>query len=134
MIDEVQRKPDLFSLLRYLVDTNAKQKYLILGSASKELLRQSSDSLAGRIGYYHLGGFSLYDIGRENFKTLWLRGGFPPAYLAATDKDSNLWRENYITTFLERDIPKLGHIHSCRVIAAFLDDAQPLPRSDYKLL
>lgn len=108
VIDEIQRRPDLFPLLRYLVDTEKKQKYLILGSASRDLVMSSSESLAGRIGFYHLGGFCLGDVGAGNWRTLWMRGGFPRSFLAGSESESLLWRENYITTFLERDIPQLG--------------------------
>lgn len=108
IIDEIQRKPDLFPIMRYLVDSNERQKYLILGSASGGLLKQSSESLAGRIAYFRLGGFSISDIGKENVNKLWLRGGLPREYLARTTRQSVLWRENYITTFLEKDIPQLG--------------------------
>lgn len=108
VIDEIQRTPDLFPLLRYLVDTQPTQRYLLLGSASRDLLRQSSESLAGRIGYHYLGGFRLGDIGAEHFNNLWLRGGLPPSFLSRDDSDSFTWRENYIATFLERDLPQLG--------------------------
>jgi predicted AAA+ superfamily ATPase len=108
VIDEVQRKQDLFPLIRYLVDNNPKQKYLLLGSASRDLLKQSSDSLAGRIGYYRLEGFRLSDVGIEDFRKLWVRGSFPRSYTAQSGEESWLWRENYITTFLEKDIPQLG--------------------------
>lgn len=108
IIDEIQRKPDLFPLLRYLVDLGNKQKFVILGSASGKLLKQSSESLAGRIAYYTLSGFGINDIGAENIFKLWLRGGLPRSFLAATDQRSARWRENYINTFLERDIPQLG--------------------------
>ncbi len=108
VIDEIQRKPDLFPLLRYLVDENPQQKYLILGSASNVLIKQSSESLAGRIAYYHLGGLSLSDAGKEHWKSLWSNGGYPRSFLAPDEDASALWRENYISTFLERDIPQLG--------------------------
>ncbi|HBM15716.1 MAG TPA: hypothetical protein DD381_05140 [Lentisphaeria bacterium] len=108
VIDEIQRKPELFPLLRYLVDNNQKLKFLILGSASKDLINKSSESLAGRIAYYHLSGFSLCDVGNENVTALWTRGAFPLSFSAQSEKASVLWRENYITTFLERDIPVLG--------------------------
>jgi len=108
VIDEIQRQPDLFPLLRYLVDTHLEQRYLILGSASRNLLRQSSESLAGRVAYHELGGLRLGDVGREHWRDLWLRGGLPPAYTAATETASQRWREQYIATFLERDIPQLG--------------------------
>jgi predicted AAA+ superfamily ATPase len=108
VIDEIQRKPDLFSLIRYLVDTYPEQKYLILGSASRDLIRQSSETLAGRIAYYYLSGFGLSDIKDDQMSLLWLRGSFPRSFLAESQEGSWLWRENYITTFLERDIPQLG--------------------------
>ena len=108
VIDEIQRRPEIFPVLRYLVDTNPRQKYLVLGSASRELIRQSSESLAGRIAYYTLEGFRPSDVGVENWKALWLRGGLPPSFLAKSDEDSYIWRQQYITTFLERDIPQLG--------------------------
>jgi predicted AAA+ superfamily ATPase len=107
VIDEIQRIPDLFTLLRYLVDTHPRQKYLILGSASRDLIRQSSESLAGRIAYFRLGGFGLHDFEPENFKALWIKGGLPLSYTAGIEQ-SRLWRENYVATFLERDIPQLG--------------------------
>jgi uncharacterized protein len=108
VIDEIQRAPDLFPLLRYLVDHRREQRYLILGSASRELLRQSSESLAGRIAYLELGGFGLRDLGTERWRDLWLRGGMPRSVLAASEESSTLWRQQYIATFLERDIPQLG--------------------------
>jgi len=108
IIDEIQRKPELFPLIRYLVDTNKKQKYVILGSASPDLIRHSSESLAGRIGYHELGGFSILDVGEINNRALWLKGGLPPSYLNRDNPKSSLWRENYITSFLEKDIPQLG--------------------------
>jgi predicted AAA+ superfamily ATPase len=90
------------------IDTEPEQRYVILGGASKNLLRQSSESLAGRIVYYHLGGFRLTDVGFENIETLWFRGALPRSYLAKTGEESGIWRESYISTFLERDIPQLG--------------------------
>lgn len=108
VIDEVQRVPELFPSLRVLIDDKEKnRKFLILGSASRDLIRQSSETLAGRIGYIELMPFSLDEVGFE-IEKLWLRGGFPLSYLAATEGDSFLWRQSYITTFLERDIPNLG--------------------------
>jgi predicted AAA+ superfamily ATPase len=108
MIDEIQRKPELFSLLRYLVDQQNNQKYLILGSASSSLKQQSGESLAGRIGYYYLSGFNLPEVGAAHYRKLWLRGGFPRSYLAEGLEESRLWRENFIATFLERDLAALG--------------------------
>jgi len=109
IIDEIQRKPDLFPLLRVLVDSQEnKAKFLILGSASPKLLKQSSESLAGRISYFNLNGFSLMEVGQENESKLWIRGGFPRSFLAKTEKAGVTWRRNFIRTFLERDIPQLG--------------------------
>lgn len=108
VVDEIQRAPDLFPLLRHLVDTHADQRYLILGSASRDLIRQSAESLAGRIAYHELGGFRLDDVGSDHWHDLWLRGGLPLAYTASSDAASQEWREQYIATFLERDIPQLG--------------------------
>lgn len=108
VIDEIQRRPDLFPVIRYLVDNRPDQKFLILGSASGELMKQNSESLAGRIAYYELGGFRLHDVGAQDFQNLWLRGAFPRSYLAKKDEASLLWRDNFLATFLERDIPQLG--------------------------
>lgn len=119
VIDEIQRLPDIFQLIRYLVDSNSKQKYLILGSASKDLIRQSSESLAGRIAYHRLGGFTLSDIEKKSLQKLWLRGGFPRSYLAKSYDESFLWLENYIGTFLERDIPQLGISIPARTLRKF---------------
>ena len=119
VIDEIQRSPDLFPLIRYLVDNHPKQKYLILGSASRDLIRQSSETLAGRIAYYSLSGFRIQDIGAENFKTLWIRGGFPDSFTPAHEMPSILWRQNFITTFLERDIPQLGINIPARTLRRF---------------
>ena len=105
VIDEIQLRPDLFPVLRVLVDARPR-KVLILGSASRDLLRQSSETLAGRIGYLELPPFSLTEA--PNLRSLWLRGGFPRSYLAQTDSESYAWRQAYIATFMERDIPNLG--------------------------
>ena len=109
VIDEIQRLPGLFPVLRVLVDRpKAPARFLVLGSASPELLRQGSESLAGRIIYQELGGFSLDDVGIKNYLRLWLRGGFPRSYLASSDTMSEEWRRGFIQTFLERDLPQLG--------------------------
>jgi len=109
VLDEVQRIPALFPILRVLADkTSENRKFLILGSASPNLTKGASESLAGRISFVDMSGFSLNDLGYENWKKLWLRGSFPRAYLANTEKESYSWRENYIRTFLERDIPQMG--------------------------
>lgn len=109
-IDEIQRKPELFTLLRYLVDTRPETRYLILGSASRDLIRQSSESLAGRIAYLELGGFRLEDLdgGDSELRRLWLRGGFPRSTLADSEDSSLMWRNQFIQTYLERDLPQLG--------------------------
>ena len=108
VIDEVQRRPEIFPLIRFLVDTRPGQKYLILGSASGNLLRQSSESLAGRIAFHTLGGLRLQDVNSGNFKKLWLRGGFPRSFTAKSEIQSRSWRDHYLTAFLERDLPQLG--------------------------
>lgn len=109
IIDEIQHAPDLFKVLRFLVDQcDTQQKFLVLGSASPVLLSQSSESLAGRIAYVEVHGFSLQEVGSEHWEKLWLRGSFPRAYLASTEPGSVRWREEFIRTFLERDLPQLG--------------------------
>lgn len=109
VIDEVQRLPELFPVIRVLVDRPKRPaRFLILGSASPGLLRQGSESLAGRIIYHRLKGFMLDEIGIDNHRKLWLRGGFPLAYLARTHSGSHEWRQGFISAFLERDIPQLG--------------------------
>jgi len=119
VIDEIQLQPELFPLLRYLVDNQPEQKYLILGSASRDLIRQGSESLAGRIGLYPLDGFRFHDIGQDNIKRLWIRGTMPDSYLASDEPQSYLWRENYIATYLERDIPQLGINIPARTLRRF---------------
>lgn len=107
IIDEIQRSPELFPLIRVLVDQpQSKKNFLILGSASRDLIRQSSETLAGRIAYIELTPFSAHEV--DHLETLWLRGGFPNAYLAPSIDDTLFWRQQYISTFLERDIPNLG--------------------------
>lgn len=109
IIDEVQRVPDLFKVLRVLVDRpDNPARFLILGSASRDLIRQSSESLAGRIGYIELTPLSLIEVGKENLDKLWFAGGFPPSFLAKSEDIGKAWRRAYISTFLERDIPGLG--------------------------
>ncbi|MCK5523443.1 MAG: ATP-binding protein [Thiomargarita sp.] len=108
IIDEIQRQPELFPLIRFLVDTRPEQHYFILGSASRDLIRQSSESLAGRISYHTLLGFRHQDVSLKQLEQLWLRGNLPSSFLAANNEISYQWREDYIRTFLERDIPALG--------------------------
>jgi predicted AAA+ superfamily ATPase len=109
VIDEIQRRPDLFPLLRVLADRRPlPARFLILGSASPDLLQQSSESLAGRIETVPLEGFRLSDLGADAQDRHWLRGGFPLAYTARTEADSMAWRRQFLQTFLERDLPQLG--------------------------
>lgn len=109
VLDEIQNLPELFPVLRVLVDRALNPaQFLILGSASPELVRRASESLAGRVAFVELSGFHLQETGYENWKPLWVRGGFPRSYLAPDDERSLAWREDFIRTFLERDIPQLG--------------------------
>ena len=109
IVDEIQRKPELFTVLRVLVDRRPlRARFLILGSASPELMRQGSESLAGRVHYHELQGLSLDEVGARQGGRLWLRGGFPRSYLASSNATSSEWRRAFIRTFLERDLPQLG--------------------------
>jgi predicted AAA+ superfamily ATPase len=109
VIDEIQRQPNLFPVLRVLADRPRRPaRFLVLGSAGPDLLRQGSETLAGRIAYHELAGFSLEEVGVANLRTLWLRGGFPRSYLAQTLRESDDWRRQFIRTFLEKDLPQLG--------------------------
>jgi len=109
VIDEVQRRPDLFPVLRVLVDrTPNPARFLILGSASGDLLRQTSESLAGRSERLIIGGFTLDEVGGGALQEVWRRGGFPLSYLAATETDSASWRDQFILALLERDLPQWG--------------------------
>lgn len=109
VIDEVQRSPELFQILRVLADRRPlRARFLVLGSAAPELLRQASESLAGRIVYYELSGFALDEVGPARLEKLWLRGGFPDSFLARSGADSFNWRRQFVRTYLERDLPLLG--------------------------
>ena len=109
VIDEIQRQPGLFPVLRVLADRpRRKARFLVLGSASPALLRQGAETLAGRIAYHELGGFALDEVGAAEYPRLWLRGAFPRSYLAPTLSASDEWRRGFIRTFLERDVPQLG--------------------------
>ncbi len=109
VLDEIQRVPEIFPILRVLADRPERPaRFLVLGSASLDLLRQSSESLAGRIHFHELGGFTLDEVGNAELERLWVRGGFPRAFLAPSDAESFRWRRNFIRTFLERDLPQLG--------------------------
>ncbi len=111
-LDEIQLVPELFSVLRSVVDKNRQNgKFILLGSASRDLIQQTSESLAGRIGMIYLSPFTLNELNLLegfNLNTFWLRGGFPDSYLARNDEYSLIWRDNFIKTFVERDIPQLG--------------------------
>ncbi len=109
VIDEVQRRPELFEILRVLVDRPENEaRFLILGSAAPSLMKGASESLAGRIGFVDLSGFDLSEVGADKRDTLWDRGGFPRSFLAPDGSASTVWREGFLRTFLERDIPQLG--------------------------
>ncbi len=113
VIDEIQRVPDLFTVLRGQIDRRRRQGYrtgqfLLLGSASRQLLHQSAESLAGRVSYHELAPITLPEAGSDRMSSLWLRGGFPDSYLAKNDRTSLGWREDFIRTYLERDIPAFG--------------------------
>ncbi|MBD3239566.1 MAG: DUF4143 domain-containing protein [Chitinivibrionales bacterium] len=109
VLDEIQRMPELFEALRVLADRPSNPaRFLILGSASPGLVKGASESLAGRIAFVDMEGFSLDETGREEYRRLWIRGGFPPSFLASDDKDSIAWRQDFIRTFVERDVPQLG--------------------------
>jgi len=119
VIDEIQRKQELFSVLRVLVDRKQDAKYVILGSASPGLIVRSSESLAGRISYIEMGGFSTGHLPAKDMKKLWIRGGFPRSFLARSEQTSFQWRQDFITTFLERDIPNLGLRIPARALRQF---------------
>jgi len=109
ILDEIQVMPELFNVLRILVDRpENRARFLILGSASPGIIKNVSESLAGRIEFVELFGFDLKETGRDSWERLWVRGGFPRSFLSSSDKDSVAWREGFIRTFLERDIPQLG--------------------------
>lgn len=113
ILDEVQRSPDLFQALRGLIDKGRMRnlnagRFLLLGSASIDLLQQSGETLAGRIAFVELGPLDVLEVDEVDYGKLWTRGGFPNSFLADSDADSALWRESFIRTYLERDVPQLG--------------------------
>ena len=109
VIDEIQREPKLFEVLRPLSDrSGTPARFLVLGSASPDLLRGVSETLAGRVGFVDLGGFDLTEVGARKLRKLWLRGGFPRSFLARSEALSLEWRRDFVRTFLERDVPQLG--------------------------
>jgi len=120
VIDEIQRGPELFEVLRVLADrAETPARFLVLGSASPRLLRRASESLAGRIAYIELNGLDLDEVGADVLEKRWNRGGFPLSFLAETDTDSSTWRREFITTFLERDVPQLGYRLSSLALRRF---------------
>ncbi len=118
IIDEVQYAPDLFRVLRVLADQDVERTFLLLGSASPELLAQS-ESLAGRISYHPLGGFDLSEISAGKAELLWLRGSFPRSFLADNDRASSAWRRDFVDTYLQRDLPQLGSRIGARTMRRF---------------
>lgn len=109
VLDEIQRRPELFPLLRELADREGRPaRFLVLGSASLDLVKGVSESLAGRVGFVDLSGFDATEVGVDRLDALWLRGGFPSSFLAESDETSLRWRQEFIRTFLARDIPQLG--------------------------
>ena len=135
VIDEVQRRPDLFPILRVLADRRPRRaRFLVLGSASPDLLRQSSETLAGRINYYRLGGLGLDEVGQARLDRRWLRGGFPEAWLARSNSGAFLWLESFVQTFLERDLPGLWYPHPRTDPAPLLDHAGSLAWSSVELI
>ena len=109
ILDEIQRMPELYEILRVLVDRASHlARYLVLGSASPRIIRAVSETLAGRVGFVDMGGFNLKEVSPDNWEKLWLRGGFPRSYLAADEDSSFRWRDNFARTFLERDLRQLG--------------------------
>lgn len=121
VIDEVQRMPELLPVLRVLLDRKPlPAKLLLLGSASPELIKESSESLAGRIEFVDMTGFTIDELNNDEQSRLWLRGGFPLAYLAENDADSMAWRESFMRTFLERDIRELGFNLPAATLRRFL--------------
>ncbi len=109
ILDEIQEMPEIFPVLRVLVDRpNNPARFLILGSASPNIIKNVSETLAGRVEFIELSGFDLIETGSDSFESLWVRGGFPRSFLAESEEDSLAWREGFISTFLEHDIPLLG--------------------------
>ncbi len=109
ILDEIQHRPELFPVLRVLIDRKRPAtRFLILGSAAPQLLRQGSESLAGRIAYYRLPGFDIEEVGSARLERLWLRGGFPRAFFARSEAKSAEWRRDFVRSFVERDLPQLG--------------------------
>ncbi len=108
VLDEIQRRPNLFPVLRGLIDRHPSRRYLVLGSAAPDLLHQSSESLAGRVSYHDLSPLALDEVGGDLLDELWIRGGFPRSFTASSPSASFQWRLDFVRTFVERDLPSLG--------------------------
>lgn len=120
ILDEIQLMPELFSELRSLIDEQREPgRFILLGSASPDLIRKSADSLAGRIGYLELTPFYLGEIDSDELQKLWIRGGFPLSFLAKSERESQLWRQNFIKTYLERDLAQIGLSTDPRLVERF---------------
>lgn len=120
ILDEIQLMPELFAELRSLIDEQREPgRFIVLGSASPDLIRKSADSLAGRIGYLELTPFYLGEIADSELEKLWIRGGFPLSFLAKTDRESQIWRQNFIKTYLERDLAQIGLSTDPRLVERF---------------
>ncbi len=120
VIDEIQHRPALFPVLRVLADRRPlPARFLVLGSASPELLRQGSESLAGRVAYHDLDGLALDEVGNARWERLWLRGAFPRAFLADSDEESAAWRRDYVRSLIQRDLPGLGISLPARLLYDF---------------
>lgn len=120
ILDEIQLMPQLFAELRSLIDERREAgRFILLGSASPDLIRNSADSLAGRIGYLELTPFFLNEIEETEQEKLWIRGGFPLSFLAKTDRESQIWRQNFIKTYLERDLAQIGLSTDPRLVERF---------------
>jgi uncharacterized protein len=120
ILDEIQLMPELFAELRSLIDEQREPgRFVLLGSASPDLIRKSADSLAGRIGYLELTPFYLGEIDSDELQKLWIRGGFPLSFLAKTERESQLWRQNFIKTYLERDLAQIGLSTDPRLVERF---------------
>ena len=133
IIDEIHRLPELFQSLRSLIDDGRRRglnanRFLLLGSASIELLKQSGESLAGRVAYIELEPFNIKEVGESESQKLWVRGGFPDSFLATDDDESAIWRDNFLRTYLERDIPQLGPRIPAEDSSTVLDDARSSSR------
>lgn len=120
ILDEIQLMPELFAELRSLIDEQREPgRFILLGSASPDLIRKSADSLAGRIGYLELTPFFLGEIASDELEKLWIRGGFPLSFLAKSERESQLWRQNFIKTYLERDLAQIGLSTDPRLVERF---------------